>query len=72
MRRTPAWANQEAIRAIYDLAHRLTDETGVPHHVDHEIPLQGELVSGLHVENNLRVIPATENIRKRNKFEVSP
>ncbi len=27
-------------------------ERGIPHHVDHEYPLQGRLVSGLHVENN--------------------
>lgn len=66
----PPWANKEAIEAIYDEARRLTEETGVQHHVDHEIPLQGEYVSGLHVETNLRVMLAADNMAKKNKFEV--
>lgn len=70
LKRTPPWANQAVIRAVYDEALRLTRETGTEHHVDHIIPLQGELVSGLHVENNLQVLPWRENILKRNNFEV--
>lgn len=70
LQRTPRWANQEAIRRIYQEAARLSFETGVMHHVDHIIPLQGTIVSGLHVEDNLRVITATENMIKRNRYEV--
>jgi hypothetical protein len=72
LRRTPPWADLDAMRAIYDEARRLTRETGIEHHVDHEIPLQGELVSGLHVHNNLRIITGAENSRKKNRFEVEP
>jgi len=68
-RRTPAWAYSAAIEAVYAEARRLTEETGVQHHVDHEIPLQGKLVSGLHVHNNLRALPARDNILKSNRFE---
>lgn len=71
LQRTPSWADQKAIRAIYDEALRLTQETGVEHHVDHEIPLQGLLVSGLHVHQNLKAIPASVNVRKHNHFEVA-
>lgn len=72
LRRTAAWADQSAIRAIYERARALSIETGVPHHVDHEIPLQGRLVSGLHVEANLQILTGSENSRKRNHFEIGP
>ena len=42
---------------------------GFKWHVDHIIPIKGKYVSGLHVWNNLQVIPAVENQRKTNKFE---
>lgn len=67
--RTPAWADMDAIRAVYEEAQRTTRSTGTPHHVDHEIPLQGRKVSGLHVANNLRVLPASDNCRKHNRYE---
>lgn len=70
LQRRPPWANEAAIRAIYAEARRLTLATGVSHHVDHEIPLQGALVSGLHVETNLQILTGAENVAKRNKYEV--
>jgi excisionase family DNA binding protein len=70
LQRTPPWADMAAIRAVYAEAARLTKATGVPHHVDHEIPLQGEFVSGLHVHDNLQILTGTENSKKRNRYEV--
>lgn len=69
LKRTPPWANRDTIRDIYIIARRLTDETGVEHHVDHIIPLRGENVSGLHVAENLRAVPATVNLIKGRRYD---
>ena len=63
---TPAWADLQAIKAIYMEAGRLRSE-GQDVHVDHIIPLKGAGVCGLHVAENLQIIPAVENLRKHNK-----
>lgn len=68
LKRTPKWANLKLIEKFYIEAERLTKETGIQHQVDHIIPLQGEIVSGLHVEINLRVIPKIDNLKKGNSF----
>lgn len=70
LQRTPSWANLKAIEDIYKEAIQLEEMTGLRHHVDHVIPLQGRLVSGLHVETNLRAVPWSENVSKGNRFEV--
>lgn len=65
---TPWWVDREELKDFYLEARVLTIETGVEHHVDHIVPLQGRDVCGLHVPWNLRVITATENLQKRNKM----
>ena len=69
LRATPQWADLNKIREFYAEARRLTKETGIPHEVDHIVPLKGRNVSGLHVHFNLRVVPRTVNRRKFNKTE---
>lgn len=67
---TPAWANPSAMFELYAMRDELTAATGIPHHVDHIVPIQHPLVCGLNCEANLRVITATENLSKRNHFVV--
>jgi hypothetical protein len=63
MKATPPWADLEAIASLY------AEGAASGMDVDHVIPLKGKLVSGLHVETNLRLLPPTENNKKYNKFD---
>jgi hypothetical protein len=67
-RAIPAWANEDDIRGIYELAQALMQESGEPYEVDHIVPLQSKLVCGLHVAHNLQAIPKSENRKKSNRY----
>ncbi|MGE5650939.1 MAG: HNH endonuclease signature motif containing protein [Bacillota bacterium] len=64
LKATPPWADLGEIRRIYERASVLGLE------VDHIIPLRNKIVCGLHVEANLQLLTAEENLKKGNKFEV--
>ena len=72
-KRIPKWADKNhmlLIKEVYELAALRTKQFGFSWHVDHIIPLNGKLVSGLHVIENLQVIPGIENIKKTNRFTI--
>jgi hypothetical protein len=58
---TTKWANLEAIKLFYYNRPK-------GYHIDHIIPLNGHIISGLHVLENLRYLPAKENLSKSNKY----
>ena len=68
---TPDWANTKKISKIYVESAHITKKTNIPHQVDHIIPIRGKDVCGLHIEGNLRVITAKENLAKGNKLDES-
>lgn len=68
----PPWQTEDdkdLIKGVYQQAALLTKQTGIQHHVDHIIPLNGKAVCGLHVHDNLQVLDYRENLSKSNKFE---
>jgi len=69
---TPKWlskSDREHIKRIYRVRQKVSDKTGVEHHVDHIVPLKGDSICGLHVPWNLAIIPAKMNLSKGNKHE---
>jgi hypothetical protein len=71
--RLPKWITPldlKVIECYYNIANRISSCLGVLHHVDHIIPLQGFIVSGLHTPLNLEVLPARLNLQKGNKWQI--
>ena len=69
LKRTPAWSDQERIKAYYNVCAFFNEVNGyIKYHVDHVVPLQGNNVSGLHTHNNLQILLASENCSKGNKY----
>ena len=60
----------ERVLELYERAQTLTKQTGIPHEVDHDLPLHGKYVSGLHVFENMRVVTRHVNRTKSNRFSV--
>lgn len=69
---TPAWGEKEFEQFVfleaYNLAKLRKKMLHSEWHVDHVVPLQGKLVSGFHISNNIQVILAKDNLQKSNKF----
>ncbi len=68
---TPKWADKEKIERIYQqaaLMNKLNPE--MEYQVDHIIPLNGELVCGLHMHENMQILPAKQNQAKKNFFQI--
>ena len=68
---TPGWLSRKQrseIRQLYQIAITMTLTTGEQYVVDHIYPLRSDVVCGLHVPWNLRVITQQENSRKSNSL----
>lgn len=70
LKRTPKWLTKQQLKemqSFYIKAKILTKQTGIPHEVDHILPLRGKNLSGLHVPWNLQILTESENIKKSNR-----
>ena len=68
---TPAWLtaiDKAMIQEMYDVSEARYIQTGIKHHVDHIVPINGKDVAGMHVPWNLQVITAHENLSKGWRF----
>jgi hypothetical protein len=68
---TPAWLtaiDKAMIQEMYDVSEARYIQTGIKHHVDHIVPINGKNVAGMHVPWNLQVITAHENLSKGWRF----
>lgn len=63
----PPWFDDEMrsqIDILYKYSIEMSAATGIPHEVDHIVPLRGRFACGLHVPGNMQVIPRTANRSK--------
>jgi 5-methylcytosine-specific restriction endonuclease McrA len=70
LQRTPAWLTAEdhiLVADYYQMAKELELIFPWKQHVDHILPLQGKLVSGLHTPLNLQILSEASNLQKSNK-----
>jgi hypothetical protein len=68
---TPKWLtpeHHEQIKQIYLQAQHMSKLMGQKYVVDHQIPLKGATVCGLHVPWNLEVMTHEANCKKHNKL----
>lgn len=56
---------QQQVIEIYKRCQELTESTGIPHHVDHIIPLSKE---GEHHPDNLQILTAEQNMKKGDRI----
>ncbi len=62
---TLANANTTLISDIYAQCKIITEQTKIPHEVDHIVPIS---LGGIHHESNLQIITRTENRMKGNRY----
>lgn len=66
--RTPAWADQDLLRALRRLGQIYTKATGIQFSQDHVVPIRHPLVCGLHCPDNIELDTLENNMAKGNRW----
>ena len=66
MAATPPDTIQKLVDGVYAIAARVSKCLGIPHDVDHIVPLA---LGGSHCHRNLQVLPARWNRRKQDRYD---
>lgn len=66
----PEWVDRAEMRRLEALAARLTLQTGIPHELNHIIPISHPLVCGLTVPWNMEVVTRKVNAAYSNCFDL--
>ncbi len=61
LNRMPSWVDEVELREVINSCPPNME-------LDHDFPIKGKFISGLHVANNINFLTATENRKKYNKF----
>ena len=64
----PPWVDRKALMAMHNIAQRLSASTGIPHSLDHIVPVNHPRVCGLTVPWNLEIVPLRVNMAKSNNW----
>ncbi len=71
---TPSWttkAMRDEIKRLKIIVKKLNKVYGKrKYSLDHVIPLRGDLVSGLHIPENVQIMKRSDNVAKGNNYEV--
>lgn len=64
----PLWVTRGMFRGLRQKEKELTARTGIPHVLDHIVPISHPFVCGLMVPWNIRVVPNAVNASKSNRW----
>lgn len=67
-RAVPKWFEKDKIIEVYKACKQQSLQDNQIYHIDHIVPINSDIVCGLHCYDNLQILIAEENLAKSNKL----